>query len=67
MHAAVEQSLRIFALMRSPEVAEQGREKLAAYIDTLVSAGEKDAERLTVFGLTYLREMVERNPRFSGL
>jgi len=35
----------------------EARAKVTDYINTLIEAGEKDTHRLTVCGLTYLREL----------
>jgi hypothetical protein len=56
--------------MRRPLVAdrvEASRPKIAGYIGSLTSAGQRDARKLTVYGLAYLEELIEgRDPRFTG-
>jgi hypothetical protein len=43
------------------------REKISRYIENLASAGERDAEQLTIYGLAYLTELHEgHDPRFTG-
>ena len=41
------------------------REKLRKYLDLLASAGKTD-EQLLAFGIAYLQEILEPNPRYSG-
>jgi hypothetical protein len=56
--------------LRRPLVAdrvEASRPKIAEYIGSLTSAGQRDARKLTVYGLAYLEELIEgRDPRFTG-
>jgi hypothetical protein len=41
--------------------------KIARYLESLTSAGKKDAHELAEYGLVYLKEMHEgRDPRFTG-
>jgi hypothetical protein len=42
---------------RSAAATVEAREKVTAYVAKLFEAGEKDTHRLTVCGLTYLREL----------
>jgi hypothetical protein len=37
--------------------SDEAREKVTDYVKTLFEAGEKDTHRLTVCGLTYLRQL----------
>ena len=71
MEKVIERTIGIFGLMRTPEAAEAARDRLSDYLRTIASAGETDAERLVVCGLTYLREQEPENnpvPRgYSGL
>jgi len=49
------------------ELTADSREKIARYIETLASAGQRDAELLTIYGLAYLTELREgQDPRFTG-
>jgi hypothetical protein len=42
---------------RSTAATAKARAKVTDYVTTLFGAGEKDVHRLTVCGLTYLREL----------
>ncbi|MGH6755385.1 MAG: hypothetical protein ACREDP_24790, partial [Bradyrhizobium sp.] len=42
---------------RSAAANNEAREKVTDYVKTLFDAGEKDTHRLTVCGLTYLRQL----------
>ncbi len=44
-------------LNRSAAASAEARAKVTDYVNTLFEAGEKDPHRLTVCGLTYLREL----------
>jgi hypothetical protein len=44
-------------LNRSASATDEAREKVTDYVKTLFEAGEKDTHRLTVCGLTYLRQL----------
>lgn len=57
MNTAIERIMKTYYLMTSRDAAEDAREKLANYISALFNGGEKDEHRLTVYGLTYLREL----------
>jgi hypothetical protein len=47
--------------------AKDSRQKISLYIENLTSAGQRDAEQLTVYGLAYLTELHEgHDPRFTG-
>jgi hypothetical protein len=49
-----------------PEV-EKSREKIVAYLETLNSAGQFDAQQLMMYGLAYLKELHEESDaRFTG-
>ena len=49
------------------ERAADSRQKISRYIETLASAGQRDAEQLTIYGLAYLTELNEgQDPRFTG-
>jgi hypothetical protein len=46
---------------------EDSRRKIAGYIGSLMSAGQRDPRQLTKYGLAYLEELHEgRDPRFTG-
>jgi hypothetical protein len=43
------------------------RNRIARYIDKLVSAGQNDPNQLIIFASAYLKELHEgRDPRFTG-
>jgi len=44
-------------LNRTAAASAEARAKVTAYLAMLMEAGEKDTHRLTVCGLTYLREL----------
>ena len=49
------------------ERAADSRQKISRYIETLASAGQRDAEQLTIYGLAYLTELNEgQDPQFTG-
>jgi hypothetical protein len=60
MEAAIDRIMQTYALLVSHSSAagiDEAREKVTEYIGKLFQAGEKDPHRLTVCGLTYLREL----------
>ena len=59
MESAIERIMQTYALLvnRSAVASEEARAKVTDYIAKLFEAGEKDPHRLTVCGLTYLREL----------
>jgi hypothetical protein len=59
MDAAIDRIMQTYALLanRSADACEEARGKVTTYISMLFEAGEKDPHRLTVCGLTYLREL----------
>jgi hypothetical protein len=49
------------------ERAADSRQRISRYIESLASAGQRDDEQLTIYGLAYLTELLEgRDPRFTG-
>jgi hypothetical protein len=49
------------------ERAADSRLKISRYIESLASAGQRDAEQLTIYGLAYLTELCEgHDSRFTG-
>jgi hypothetical protein len=49
------------------ERAMVSRQKISRYVENLASAGERDVEQLTIYGLAYLTELHEGyDPRFTG-
>jgi len=73
MEAAIDRIMHTYDLLmnRPAAVGTEARAKLTDYITTLFEAGEKDVDRLTVCGLTYLRELDGSNDPvkagFTGL
>jgi hypothetical protein len=69
MNEVVERILNAYQTM-SPldaERAADSRKKISRYIESLASAGQRDKEELTVYGLAYLTELHEgHDPRFTG-
>jgi hypothetical protein len=49
------------------EGAADSRQKISRYVEALTSAGQRDTEQLTIYGLAYLTELHEgQDPRFTG-
>ena len=59
MEAAIDRIMQTYDLLlnRSTPASDKAREKVTEYVTTLFEAGEKDTHRLTVCGLTYLRQL----------
>ncbi|MBR0796141.1 hypothetical protein JQ615_12150 [Bradyrhizobium jicamae] len=59
MEAAIDRIMLTYDLLlnRSTAASEEARAKVTDYVRTLFEAGEKDTHRLTVCGLTYLRQL----------
>jgi hypothetical protein len=59
MDAAIDRIMQTYDLLmnRTAAASAEAREKVTEYVAKLVEAGEKDTHRLTVCGLTYLREL----------
>jgi hypothetical protein len=59
MQAAIDRIMQTYDLLlnRSTAASDEAREKVTEYVRTLFEAGEKDPHRLTVCGLTYLRQL----------
>lgn len=69
MEAAIDRIMRTYDLLvnRNAAASEEARAKVTEYVTTLFEAGEKDTHRLTVCGLTYLRQLDgSTNPVKSG-
>lgn len=68
---ATQRIMQTYSLMFSEEKAQDIRETVVSYIETLFSAGETDESRLAVCGLAYLREKEGRSDPvgegFTGL
>ncbi len=59
MQAAIDRIMMTYDLLenRTAAASSEARTKVTNYVTTLFEAGEKDLHRLTVCGLTYLREL----------
>ena len=59
METAIDRIMQTYALLanRSGDASSEARTKVTDYLTKLFEAGEKDSHRLTVCGLTYLREL----------
>lgn len=59
MEAAIDRIMQTYDLLvnRTSAASDEARGKVTEYLATLVEAGEKDTHRLTVCGLTYLRQL----------
>ena len=69
MNDIVERILNAYQSMRplDPERAAHSRQRISRYIESLASAGQRDDEQLTIYGLAYLTELLEgADPRFTA-
>ena len=59
MDSAIDRIMQTYDLLmnRSAAASAEARAKVTEYLASLFEAGEKDTHRLTVCGLTYLREL----------
>jgi hypothetical protein len=59
MEAAIDRIMQTYDLLvnRSAAASTEARAKVTEYVQTLFDAGERDTHRLTVCGLTYLRQL----------
>ena len=59
MEAAIDRIMMTYDLLlnRTAAASAEARARVTDYLKTLEEAGEKDTHRLTVCGLTYLREL----------
>ena len=59
MEAAIDRIMQTYDLLlnRTAAASAEARAKVTDYVRTLFEAGEKDTHRLTVCGLTYLRQL----------
>jgi hypothetical protein len=58
MEAAIDRIMQTYGLLnRTTAASDQARAKVTEYVRMLFEAGEKDPHRLTVCGLTYLRQL----------
>jgi hypothetical protein len=69
MNDVVDRILEAYQLVRPLDAkrAAESRRKTLRYLESLQSAGQRDATHLTNYGLEYLKEMHEgRDPRYTG-
>ena len=69
MQTAIDRIMHTYEMMlnRTQVANEEARTKVSNYIQALFDGGEKDPHRLTVCGLTYLRELDgSNNPVKAG-
>ncbi len=69
MNEVVDRILNSYELMRplNAEPVADSRQKVSRYLESLASAGQRDAKQLVEYGLAYLRKLHEgRDPRFTG-
>ena len=59
MEAAIDRIMQTYDLLvnRTTAASDEARAKVTEYLTTLVEAGETDPHRLTVCGLTHLRQL----------
>ncbi|MEN3350057.1 MAG: hypothetical protein V7632_3692 [Bradyrhizobium sp.] len=59
MEAAIDRIMQTYDLLlnRTSAASDEARAKVTEYVRTLFEAGETDTHRLTVCGLTYLRQL----------
>ncbi len=59
MQAAIDRIMHTYGMLvnQTAAASEEARAKVTNYVTTLFEAGEKDEHRLTVCGLTYLRQL----------
>jgi hypothetical protein len=59
MEAAIDRIMMTYDLLmnRTAAASAEARAKVTEYLNKLFEAGERDTHRLTVCGLTYLREL----------
>ena len=57
--AAIDRIMQTYDLLvnRSAAASAEARAKVTEYVSMLIEAGETDANRLAVCGLTYLRQL----------
>jgi hypothetical protein len=73
MQTAIDRIMHTYDLMmsRTEAASEEARTRVTDYVKSLFDGGEKDPHRLTVYGLTFLRELDGSNDPvkagFTGL
>ena len=48
------------------ELDADSRARISRYLETLSSAGKRDSQQLTAYGLAYLEQLHNPDPRYSG-
>ena len=69
MNDVVDRIFKAYQLKRplDAERVADSRHRIGRYIESLASAGQRDARKLTIYGLAYLTELNEgRDTRFTG-
>ena len=69
MNEIVDIVLKTYELMGKLDADRltQSREKISAYLETLASTGQRDSQKLAVYGLAYLKQLHDGpDPRYSG-
>lgn len=69
MNDIVERVLKTYQLMGKldPALLADSQQKITNYIETLASTGLRDAHKLAVYGVAYLKELHEGpDKRFTG-
>jgi hypothetical protein len=69
MNDVVDGILNDYQLTRplDAERVADSRRKISGYLESLATAGQRDARQLAIYGLAYLKELHEgRDPRFTG-
>jgi hypothetical protein len=69
MREVIEQAFRSYELTDAMDAAQVAvsRERVTRYIDSLISAGQRDPLRLMEYARAYLKEIHEGpDPRFTG-
>jgi hypothetical protein len=69
MNDVVEGILNAYQSKRPLDAARAAvsRQRISRYIENLASAGQRNDEQLTIYGLAYLTELLEgADPRFTG-
>jgi hypothetical protein len=69
MNEIVDRVLKTYELMGRLDADRltQSREKIIAYLETLASTGQRDSQKLAIYGLAYLKQLHDGpDPRYSG-
>jgi hypothetical protein len=69
MNEIVDRVLDNYGVSRALDTEQvmASRDRIARYIDKLVSAGQNDPDQLIIYASAYLKELHEgRDPRFTG-